>query len=136
MNIYLTNIKNDVINIELCYKNKKNNQIIKESHSIIPIEIQPGEEISKLIINNYIMKSNIIKQVKTQIALKYQLLTEFISLFTEIEFSEKVTENMKLEILGDKEHNIILDPSKRKYEDDECYAPAKSYSRGHGSGLS
>ena len=56
--------------------------------------------------------------------MKYQLLTEFTSLFAEIGFSEKVIENMKLEILGDKEHNIILDPSKRKYKNDGCYAPS------------
>ena len=37
----------DQINIELSYKNKKSNEIIKENYQITPIELPEGEELSK-----------------------------------------------------------------------------------------
>ena len=36
------------------------------------------------------------------------MFTEDTSLFAEIEFSNKITEKMKLEILGNKKNNIII----------------------------
>ena len=104
----------DQINIELSYKNKKSNEIIKENYQITPIELPEGEELSKLIMNNYI--SNINKEEdKIQLALNYKLLTEYTSLFAEIKFSEKITEEMKLKILGNKKNNIILKNNSKKY---------------------
>ena len=39
--------------------------------------------------------------------MKYQILTDYTSLFAEVELSEKISEEMKLKIIGDKENNII-----------------------------
>ena len=65
-------------------------------------------------MNNYI--SNINKEEdKIQLALNYKLLTEYTSLFAEIKFSEKITEEMKLKILGNKKNNIILKNNSKKY---------------------
>ena len=44
---------------------------------------------------------------KTKLALKYQILIENTSLFAELELSEKVSDEMKKQILGDKENNQI-----------------------------
>ena len=40
-------------------------------------------------------------------ALKYQVFMKETSLFAEVEFSEKITKEMKLKIIGNKENNII-----------------------------
>ena len=51
-----------------------------------------------------------------KLALKYQILSNYTSLYTEFEFSEKVSEEMKLIIIGDDKNNIIR---KRKHIDTE-----------------
>lgn len=50
---------------------------------------------------------DLTKDEKLNLALKYQIFTEDTSLFAELEFSEKITEEMKLKVLGDKENNVI-----------------------------
>ena len=61
------------------------------------------------------------KEEKTKLALKYQILTDETSLFAEIKLSDKITEEMKKEIIGDEENNVITKPKKvdNKKEDDE-----------------
>ena len=104
---------NNKINIDIKYRDNDNNKKdtkkeINENYEIIPYEISKGEELSKIIINNYLLKSpNIDKEKKIKLALKYQILTDFTSLFAEVELSEKISEKMKLKIIGDKENNII-----------------------------
>ena len=39
--------------------------------------------------------------------MKYQILTDYTSLFAEVDLEEKISEEMKLKIIGDKENNII-----------------------------
>ena len=107
------NINDKKINIEIKYiendrnNNEKNKEKIK-NFEIIPEEIPAGEELSKLIINNYILNnSNLNINEKIKLALKYQIFTEYTSLFAEVELSNSINKEMKLKIIGDKENNQI-----------------------------
>ena len=51
--------------------------------------------------------SNLEKEEKIKLALKYQILIDDTSLFAEIELSEKISEEMKSKIIGNKKDNII-----------------------------
>ena len=100
-------IDNNKINLDIKYtdENEKN---IEKNYEIIPKEIEKGEELSKLIINNYILKNkDLTEEEKIKLALKYQIFTKNTSLFAEVSFTEKITEEMKLKIIGDKENNVI-----------------------------
>ena len=107
------------INIDIKYIEediyiKKKNEI-KENYEIIPYEISEGEELLKIIINDYLLNNlNIDKEEKIKLALKYQILTDDTSLFAELKFSDKISEEMKLIIIGDKENNIIK--KRRRYK--------------------
>ena len=114
-----SNNKNDKIDIDLSYLDEDKKEI-KKHYKIEPEYMEEGEELSKLIINNYILNhlndNEIIKK-----ALKYQIFMKETSLFAEIEFSEKITEDMKLKIIGDKQNNVIKKeyiPPKSSYECD------------------
>ena len=106
---YIINDTNiDKIKIEINYIDTEDNKNITKNYEIIPEKIEKGEELSKLIMNNYIMNNkDLTKDKKLNLALKYQIFTEDTSLFAELEFSEKITEEMKLKVLGDKENNVI-----------------------------
>ena len=75
---------------------------------IIPSEdLEKGDELSKLIINNYLLKNlELSVEEKIKLALKYQIFTEYTSLFAEINLTEKISENTKLKIIGDKNNNF------------------------------
>ena len=109
------NINNRKINIEIKYiksdrnYNEKDKEVI-ENYEIIPEELPPGEELSKLIINDYILNNsnlNLNIDEKKKLALKYQLLTKYTSLFAEVELSNTINEEMKIIIIGNKENNQI-----------------------------
>ena len=115
------NIENNKINLDIKYtdENEKN---IEKNYEIIPQEIEKGEELSKLIINNYILKNkDLTEEEKIKLALKYQIFTKNTSLFAEVSFTEKITEEMKLKIIGDKENNVI-----KKYEKHEMYCQKRA----------
>ena len=86
----------------------------------MPAQKEKGDDLSKLIINNYILyNKELPENEKLKLVLKYQILTKNTSLFAEVELSEKITDEMKLKIIGDKENNII--PKKReRYYEKEC----------------
>ena len=63
---------------------------------------------------------DLTKDEKLNLALKYQIFTEDASLFAELEFSEKITEETKLKVLGDKENNIIIKQIE-KSEPEDCF---------------
>ena len=118
---YILDNKNkiDKIKINITYKDNDNKKFEKK-YEIIPIEIENGEDLSKLIINNYILNNkDISEDEKLKIALKYQIFTNNTSLYAEIELSEKISEEMKLKIIGDKENNFIKEI--RKERNYECY---------------
>jgi hypothetical protein len=54
-------------------------------------------------MNDYLNKNKIInEEEKIKLSLKYQVLTENTSLFAKIKLPEKITEEMKTEIFGEK----------------------------------
>ena len=104
---YIINNKeiNDIINIEVNYL--ENEEKIEKKYEIAPKFLPEGEELSKLIINSYLNDNNLEEEKETKMALKYQIFRKNTSLFAEIELSDKVTEKMKEEIIGNKENNQI-----------------------------
>ena len=106
------NDDNNKIDYEIKYseidKNKKEVKNFCEKHEMIPIEMPMGEELSKLIIYQYLTgDSNLNESEKLKLALKYQILIKETSLFAEVELSQKISEEMKTKIIGDKENNTI-----------------------------
>ena len=133
---YIMEKKNyqDKIKLELRYLDYESNKNIKKIYEIIPEKIEKGEDLSKLIINNYILTNNDLSEEEIlKLALKYQICSKNTSLFAEVELSEKITKEMKLKIIGDKENNIIKQIKKEKIQDiqsnnDFCFSPILEYS--------
>ena len=104
--------KNDIIKLSLKYKkeNTKDNKVeeFEEKYDIKVIPLSEGNDLSKLIIYGYLNKSKSIdEEEETKLALKYQIFTKNTSLFAEVELSNKISQEMKKEIIGDEKHNII-----------------------------
>ena len=99
------NNNNNKINFEINYL--FNNEKIDKKYEIASLQLLDGEELSKLIINNYLNNSNLDDEEKIKLALKYQIFTKNTSLFAEIELSDKISKEMKEEIIGNKENNKI-----------------------------
>ena len=99
-------IKVDINYIEHDINKKEGIEKKSENFEIETYEIKSGDELSKLIINKYLLHSDLYNEEKIKLALKYQLFTNGTSLFAEVELSEKITEEMKLKIIGDKDNNI------------------------------
>ena len=95
----------DKVYLRVIY-NANNNEKIDNKFEIIPKEIPEGEDLSKLIIKDLInsMKK---EDEKKEISLKYQIFNNYTSLFAEVELSDKITEEMKLKIIGNKKKNIL-----------------------------
>ena len=91
---------NNKIKINIEYFDDKNK---KENYELIPEKIKEGDELSKLIINNYLTK-NLSSIDKKNLSLKYQILTEYTSLFAEIELSNKISKKLKAKIIGGKKN--------------------------------
>ena len=101
---------NEKINVEIKYSNELDgSNLQEEKYEIIPNELPEGEELSKLIINNYLTqnKNILTEEEKTKISLKYKILSEETSLFAEIELLKNITKKMKSQIIGDKKKNKI-----------------------------
>ena len=113
LNYVVKEDKNENIKIDVIYLDE--DKKIEKSFDIVALEIPEGEEFSKLIYNNYLLNS-ISQNEKENIALalKYQILTKNTSLFAEIELSEKVAEEMKSVIIGNKKENIIYQNPERE----------------------
>ena len=123
--LYINENNGDVIDnskIKLEFKYKLYNEIkeISEKYELKGEELPLGEELSKLIIKKYINDNKEIeKEKKIELSLKYQILTIYTSLFAEIKLSEKISEEMKKEIInndtqksyGLSESDIILENS-------------------------
>ena len=98
-------------NIKFTVEYTKNKKKYFKNYEIEPIELPYGEELSKLIIYEYIKnKIDLSKEEKIKLALKYQLLIEGTSLFTEVESSKK--------IIGKLEHKDIKLENKNYSEKD------------------
>ena len=96
------------IKLGIKYKDNEENKIIEKKFEINPEKTEKGEDLTKLIIYNYIRKNNSLpNDKKIELALKYQLLTKDTSLFAEVELENKISKKMKLKILGKEEANAI-----------------------------
>jgi hypothetical protein len=98
-------INKEKMKIEINYyiKDKK----YEKSYEIIPYKFPKGEELSKLIMYEKILKNKQNDKQNLNDALKYQILYKDTSLYAELELSDKIQEEMKLKLIGDKENNII-----------------------------
>jgi uncharacterized protein YegL len=109
---YITKEKISKKKINFTIKYTQNKEDIVKKYEIEPIELPPGEELSKLIIYNKILKSE-SEEDKIKLALKYQLFIEGTSLFTEIELSGKIIEAMeKREIKHEKKKTTPTAPQR------------------------
>jgi hypothetical protein len=100
--------KDEKVKLEIRYKDNEVNKIIEKKVEMNSEKIEKGEDLSKLIIYNYIItNNNLSNDKKIELALKYQLFTKETSLFAEVELTNKISEQMKLKILGTKEANAI-----------------------------
>ena len=98
------------INFKVEYSQDK--EKFSKNYELEPNELFSGEELSKLIIYDYISKkSDLSEEEKIKLALKYQLFIEGTSLFAEIELSEKTTEKIEYKeiIKGKKEEKKTYD---------------------------
>ena len=101
---YITENKYKIINVDVEYSDEEKN--IKNKYNITPMEIEDGEELSKIIINKLLYNQSNDKEIE-DLALKYQLLTKNTALFAEIELSDKIEDEMKIKILGNKNNKNI-----------------------------
>ena len=113
---------NEKIKINLKYQKynriKRISEEINENYEINPILLPEGNEFSKLIIYEYLNNNNLNKEEKIKLALKYQIFTNYTSLFAKVELSEKITEGMKQEIIGDeKTYRLIKRKESNESED-------------------
>ena len=100
--------KDEKVKLEIRYKDNEVNKIIEKKVEMNSEKIEKGEDLSKLIIYNYIITNkNLSNNKKIELALKYQLFTKETSLFAEVELTNKISEQMNLKILGIKEANAI-----------------------------
>ena len=127
----------DKIKIEVKYKSFENNSEFKdkvETYEILPFELPNGDELSKLIMNNYLVNNEkLSEKEKMKLYLKYQIFSENTSLYAEIELDEKINAKMKKQIIGDKENKIIK--RQKKEEKKEEYLEPKPSKPGFFSSL-
>ena len=113
INLYYIIEENNIQNkIQLTMKYKDNKKLeYEKNYEINPVILDKGDDLSKLIVCNHIRKDyNLPQEEKIKLALKYQIFIEGTSLFAEIELNEKISSEMQLNILGEKDTNtnIIL----------------------------
>ena len=102
---YIINKKLEEKKLKFLVKYNKEGENKTQNYELEPIELPSGEELSKLIIHNYLLNNtSLSKDEKIKLALKYQLFIEGTSLFAEVELSEKNTEKLEhKEIIKEKE---------------------------------
>ena len=94
-------IKNEKINLKIMYEQSFDNYI--KNYQVWTIVYPPGEGLSKLMMCDCLTNDpdEISEEEKIKLALRYQIFIEGISLFTEIELSEKITEKLKTNTICD-----------------------------------
>ena len=98
------------------YQNKEE---FTENFELVPIILPQGDELSKLIIYNHILKNDKLSdEEKIKLALKYQLLIKGTSLFGEIELNEKNTSQqmVKIEIEQDNKKTQLFSEIDKKID--------------------
>ena len=88
--------------LKLTFDFEYNKEKYPYKYTIEPIELTPGEELSKLIIYDYIHnKNDLTDEEKIKLALKYQLFIEGTSLFAEVELKDKIKEKIIIKKIKD-----------------------------------
>ena len=104
--------KNKNIKMNVEYIDNGGNKI-KKDFDIIPEELSKGEELSKLIIHNYIEQNkDLTEEEIIELSKKYQVLTKYTSFYTEIELSGKISKEMKSQILNNNKNRIQANENK------------------------
>lgn len=95
---YITKEKiNDSKNIDFTIKYILNKNNFLKRYKLSAIELPEGEELFKLNMYDYIKNNeNLSPEEKIKLALKYQILIEGTSFFTQVELSGKIISPMKL----------------------------------------
>ena len=107
---------NDKILLNIKYIDEEKNNKEKD-YEIIPEKSGNEEDLSKIIIYNYLLNNkNLKKDEKIRLALKYQILTEDTSLFAKVELSNEIKEQMKLVIIDENNLEEINRIEKEKEE--------------------
>ena len=117
--------ENKKLNFEMEYT--QNNENHQKKYSIETKELIPGDELSKLIIYEYLNKEkNLSPEEKIKLALKYQIFIDGTSLFAEVESNVKATEKIqKKEIIKEENQSqktmkkISSDPLEKKIDEYE-----------------
>ena len=105
---YILDNSSDKINFNIKYDEKEKEKTLENNYELFTDVLEKGDDLSKLIIYNYIKNNkNLSEEEKIKLALKYQILMKDTSLYSEISFSEKITEEMKVKIIGKKGDNVI-----------------------------
>ena len=117
---YITKEKLSEKKINFAIKYKENQKDYNQKYQMEPIELQPGEELSKLIMYKNLLNKD-SEEEKIKLALKYQIFIEGTSLFAEIELSGKITQEMEHREMQyeKKEINKILSPLDQKINEHE-----------------
>ena len=83
---YIIDKKLEEKKIKFLVKYNKEGEDKTQNYELEPKELPSGDELSKLIISNYILNnSSLSEEEKIKLALKYQLFIEGTSLFAEVE---------------------------------------------------
>ena len=82
--------------MQLEIKYKYNNKEISKKYNITPIEIPEGNDLFKLVYNDYLLQNSLPEKKILDISLKYQIFNKYTSLFAEIELSGKIQEQTKI----------------------------------------
>ena len=117
--------ENKKLNFEMEYT--QNNENHQKKYSIETKELIPGDELSKLIIYEYLNKEKeLSSEEKIKLALKYQIFIDGTSLFAEVESNVKATEKIqKKEIIKEENQSqktmkkISSDPLEKKIDEYE-----------------
>ena len=100
-------LENKKINFSLKYTKKKETET--KTEELKPFELPQGDQLSKLIINKYILENDSLSEKeKIKLALKYQLFIEGTSLFAENELTQKTKAQIqKKEVIREKKEKKI-----------------------------
>ena len=101
-------IKKDyLINTNYIIPRKNIDKINVEISHILDYRKKIGKKY-EIIKNDYINKIK-DEEEKKEKSLKYQIFNKYTSLFAEVELSNKISDEMKLKIIGDKKNNTIIE---------------------------
>ena len=100
-------LENKKINFSMKYTKKKETET--KTEELKPFELPQGDQLSKLIINKYILENDSLSEKeKIELALKYQLFIEGTSLFAENELTQKTKAQIqKKEVIREKKEKKI-----------------------------